>query len=70
MPKQEKLMLIDGNALVHRAYHALPKLTNSKGEATGALIGVLNMLRKLREDYRPEFLAVIFDAATRRRSAS
>ncbi len=56
------LVLVDASSYLFRAYHALPKLTNSKGEATGALIGVLNMLRKLREDYRPEFLAVIFDA--------
>jgi DNA polymerase-1 len=65
MPAMEPpypLVLVDASSYLFRAYHALPKLTNSKGEATGALIGVLNMLRKLREDYRPEFLAVIFDA--------
>ncbi len=56
------LVLVDASSYLFRAYHALPKLTNSKGEATGALIGVLNMLRKLREDYRPDFMAVIFDA--------
>ena len=56
------LVLVDASSYLFRAYHALPKLTNSKGEATGALIGVLNMLRKLREDFRPEFMAVIFDA--------
>ncbi len=56
------LVLVDASSYLFRAYHALPKLTNSQGEATGALIGVLNMLRKLREDYRPDFMAVIFDA--------
>ncbi|MFZ1576034.1 MAG: 5'-3' exonuclease H3TH domain-containing protein, partial [Chromatiaceae bacterium] len=56
------LVLVDASSYLFRAYHALPKLSNSKGEATGALIGVLNMLRKLREDYRPELMAVIFDA--------
>ncbi|MFZ1538755.1 MAG: DNA polymerase I [Chromatiaceae bacterium] len=56
------LVLVDASSYLFRAYHALPKLTNSRGEATGALIGVLNMLRKLREDFRPELMAVIFDA--------
>ncbi len=56
------LVLVDASSYLFRAYHALPKLTNSRGEATGALIGVINMLRKLRDDFRPELMAVIFDA--------
>ena len=62
MHKQYPLILVDGSSYLFRAYHALPKLTNSKGEATGALIGVLNMLRRLVEDYEPEYLGVVFDA--------
>lgn len=62
MAKSYPLVLVDGSSYLFRAYHALPKLTNSKGEATGALVGVLNMLRKLIDEYRPEYLAVVFDA--------
>jgi len=62
MSKPFPLVLVDASSYLFRAYHALPKLTNSKGEATGALVGVINMLRKLREDYQPELMAVVFDA--------
>jgi DNA polymerase-1 len=62
MEKRYPFVLVDGSSYLFRAYHALPKLTNSKGEATGALIGVLNMLRKLLDDYAPEYVAVVFDA--------
>jgi DNA polymerase-1 len=57
------LILVDGSSYLFRAFHALPPLTNSKGEATGAIHGVLNMLDKLRKDYEPEHMAVIFDAS-------
>ena len=63
MAKHYPFILVDGSSYLFRAYHALPKLVNSKGEATGAAIGVLNMLRKLSADYRPQHMAVIFDAA-------
>lgn len=56
------LILVDGSSYLFRAFHALPPLTNSKGEATGAMHGVLNMLDKLKKDYAPEHMAVIFDA--------
>lgn len=56
------LILVDGSSYLFRAFHALPALTNSKGEATGAIHGVLNMLDKLRKDYEPEHMAVVFDA--------
>ncbi|MGB0845353.1 MAG: DNA polymerase I [Thiolinea sp.] len=56
------LILVDGSSYLFRAFHALPPLTNSKGEATGAMHGVLNMLDKLRKDYAPEHMVVIFDA--------
>ncbi|KHF26335.1 DNA polymerase I [Solemya velum gill symbiont] len=56
------LVLVDGSSYLFRAYHALPPLTNSKGEATGALVGVINMLRKLIADYQPSNIGVVFDA--------
>jgi DNA polymerase-1 len=62
MTKPYALVLVDGSSYLFRAYHALPKLTNSRGEATGALVGVLNMLRKLIDEHRPERIAVVFDA--------
>uniref|UniRef100_UPI002619BC7E 5'-3' exonuclease n=1 Tax=uncultured Legionella sp. TaxID=210934 RepID=UPI002619BC7E len=56
------LILIDGSSYFFRAFHALPPLTNSKGQATGAIYGVANMIKKLIKDYQPEELAVVFDA--------
>ena len=63
MEKQYPFILVDGSSYLFRAYHALPKLTNSKGEPTGALVGVLSMLRKLIADHRPSYVAVVFDAS-------
>lgn len=54
-------VLVDGSSYLFRAYHALPPLTNSKGAPTGAIYGVVNMLRKLLQDYNPQFVAVVFD---------
>jgi len=62
MAAKYPLLLIDGSGYLFRAYHALPKLTNSQGEPTGAVVGVLSMLRKLIEAQRPEFIGVVFDA--------
>lgn len=56
------LILIDASSYFFRAFHALPPLTNSKGQPTGAIYGVANMIKKLIKDYQPEELAVIFDA--------
>ncbi len=56
------LVLIDGSSYFFRAFHALPPLTNSKGQPTGAVYGVANMIKKLIKDYQPEDLAVVFDA--------
>jgi DNA polymerase-1 len=56
------LVLVDGSSYLYRAYHALPPLTNSKGQPTGAVKGVINMLRRLRKDYPESPIAVIFDA--------
>ena len=59
---QKKLVLVDGSSYLYRAFHALPPLTNSKGELTGALLGVANMLHKLIKDEMPDLIAVVFDA--------
>lgn len=56
------LILIDGSSYFFRAFHALPPLTNSKGQPTGAIYGVANMIKKLIKDYQPEELAVVFDS--------
>ncbi len=60
--KDPPVILVDGSSYLFRAFHALPPLTNSKGQPTGAVYGVINMLRKLREEYQPEYMAVVFDA--------
>ena len=60
-----KLLLIDGSSYLYRAFHALPPLTNSKGEPTGAVLGVLNMLNKLMKEESPARVAVVFDAPGR-----
>ena len=56
------LMLVDGSTYLFRAYHALRGFTNRRGEPTGAIFGVLNMLYKLLDEFQPERVAVIFDA--------
>ncbi|MDG6774239.1 DNA polymerase I [Thiomicrorhabdus sp. ZW0627] len=55
-------ILVDGSSYLFRAFHAMPPLTNSKGQATGAIFGVINMLGKLLSQYQPEKMAVVFDA--------
>jgi len=56
-------VLVDGSSYLFRAYHAMPPgFTNSKGEPTGTIYGVTNMLRRLLADYQPEHVAVVFDA--------
>jgi len=56
------LVLVDGSYYLFRAYHALPSFTNAKGEPTGAIYGIINMLRKLLNDFKPYYFAVVFDA--------
>jgi DNA polymerase-1 len=60
-----KLILVDGSSYLYRAFHALPPLSNSKGEPTGAVLGVLNMLNKMIKEESPERIAVVFDAPGR-----
>lgn len=56
------LILVDGSSYLYRAFHAMPSLANSKGMPTGAVYGMINMLRKLISQYQPEHMAVVFDA--------
>lgn len=56
------LVLVDGSSYLFRAFHGMPPLTNSKGIDTGAIYGVVNMLRSLVKDYKPSHMVVIFDA--------
>jgi DNA polymerase-1 len=56
------LLLVDGSSYLYRAFHALPPLSNARGEPTGAVYGVINMLRSLISEYQPELMAVVFDA--------
>ena len=59
---ENPLILVDGSSYLYRAYHAFPPLTNSAGEPTGAMYGVLNMLRSMMMQYNPTHVAVVFDA--------
>ena len=56
------LVIIDGSYYLFRAYHALPSFTNASGEPTGAIYGVMNMLKKAQELFQPDYFAVVFDA--------
>lgn len=56
------LLLVDGSSYLYRAFHAMPDLRNSQNEPTGAIQGVLNMLRRLHKDYPSDYSACVFDA--------
>jgi DNA polymerase-1 len=56
------LVLVDGSSYLYRAFHALPDLRTSRGEPTGALRGVVSMLRRIAQDEKPDYFAVVFDA--------
>ncbi len=58
----KSLVLVDGSSYLYRAFHALPDLRSPAGEPTGAIYGVLNMLRRLVNDYKADFLGCVFDA--------
>ena len=62
MAKKPPLILVDGSSYLFRAFHALPPLTSSSGQPTGAIYGVISMLKKLVTEYQPEHMAVVFDA--------
>lgn len=59
---QKTLLLVDGSSYLYRAFHALPDMRNAANEPTGALYGIINMLRRLRIDYPAAYLACVFDA--------
>jgi len=58
----KKLLLIDGSSYLYRAFHALPDFRNPAGEPTGAIYGVVNMLKRALAEIKPDFIACIFDA--------
>jgi DNA polymerase-1 len=62
MKQNQRLILVDGSSYLYRAFHAMPSLTNSTGQPTGAIYGVINMLRRLLKEFQPEHMAVVFDA--------
>ena len=59
----ERLIIIDGNAILHRAFHAIPPLTTIKGELVNAIFGFLSMMLRIVHDLKPAFLVVTFDRA-------
>lgn len=56
-----RLIIIDGNSLMHRAFYALPNLTNSKGFHTSVIYGFVNMINKILEEYKPQYIGIAFD---------
>jgi DNA polymerase-1 len=60
--QSNKLVLVDGSSYLFRAFHAMPNLSNSRHEPTGAIYGVVNMLKRLQTDYGNDHLVVVFDA--------
>ncbi|MCF6336440.1 MAG: DNA polymerase I [Gammaproteobacteria bacterium] len=62
MKANKQLILVDGSSYLYRAFHAMPSLSNSQGQPTGAVYGVVNMLRRLLKDFQPEYMAMVFDA--------
>ncbi|WP_372724373.1 5'-3' exonuclease H3TH domain-containing protein, partial [Immundisolibacter sp.] len=62
MPETPLVVLVDGSSYLFRAFHAMPPLTNAKGQPTGVTYGVVNMLRRLERDYPDAHIAVVFDA--------
>ncbi|MSQ91528.1 MAG: DNA polymerase I [Gammaproteobacteria bacterium] len=65
MAKSDKLWLVDGSSYLYRAFYALPPLSSSTGEPTGAVLGVLNMLNLIFKEDDPDLIAVVFDAPGR-----
>lgn len=57
-----KILLIDSNSILHRAYHALPNLASKSGQYTGAIFGFLNIFLRLVEQETPTHVAAVFDA--------
>jgi DNA polymerase-1 len=58
---KSKLVIIDGNSLMHRAFYALPNLTNAKGLHTNVIYGFVNMLYKIQEEFKPDYIGIAYD---------
>ena len=65
-PSKPPFILVDGSSYLFRAFHGLPPLTNTKGQDTGAIYGVINMLKSLIKQYSPTHIGVVFDAKGKR----
>jgi DNA polymerase-1 len=63
---KRRLVLLDSHAIIHRAYHALPDFSTSKGEPTGALYGISTMLMKIMTDLKPDYIVATYDLQGRR----
>ncbi len=61
MTSKKRLLLVDAPSYLYRAFHALPEFRNPAGEPTGAILGVVNMLRKLKQDFPSDYIAAVFD---------
>lgn len=59
--KKKRLLLVDASSYLYRAFHALPEFRSPAGEPTGAILGVINMLRKLKQDFPSDYIAAVFD---------
>ncbi|NOL52461.1 DNA polymerase I [Pelistega suis] len=60
--KNKTLLLVDGSSYLYRAYYAMPNLRNKAGEPTGAIYGIINMMRKISQDFNPDYMVCVFDA--------
>src|SRR6202171_2782506 len=58
---KKRLLLVDASSYLYRAFHALPEFRSPAGEPTGAILGVINMLRKLKQDFPSDYIAAVFD---------
>ena len=61
VPVKEKLVVIDGNSIINRAFYGLPDLTTTDGRHTNAVLGFINILTRIAEEEKPQYLAVAFD---------
>src|SRR6478609_6714660 len=61
MTSEKRLLLVDAPSYLYRAFHALPEFRSPGGEPTGAILGVINMLRKLKQDFPSDYIACVFD---------
>jgi DNA polymerase-1 len=62
MMTKKPIIIVDGSSYLFRAYHAMPDLTNANGQATGAIYGVINMVKRLKKDYKDHHIIMVFDS--------